>query len=204
MTSLDPQWTLRVLPSSLARSSVFPIAELRRGLLPPFCQLVRVNKYHKEIYEFYSYSDLVHAPLVAGSIAMTLAVAAASTSSRRHGKLHVTKDCSEYTGQAGSFCTITSSNVPAIAVGAKVFYFQALIASTGVLDSNVVLDAGGGNRAVGRCTLDLGTNLALCTLSDGTGELSGFHARVDGSGTYQAPWDGTYNFIKQSDERDDD
>ena len=102
--------------------------------------------------------------LVAGSIAMTLAVAAASTSSRRHGKLHVTKDCSEDTGQAGSFCTITSSNVPAIAVGAKVFYFQALIASTGVLDSNVVLDAGGGNRTVDRCTIDLGTNLALCTL----------------------------------------
>lgn len=143
--------------------------------------------------------------LVAGSVAMTLGAAAASTSSRRHGKLHVTKDCSEYTGQAGSFCTITSSNVPAIAVGSKVFYFQPLIASTGVLDSNVVLDAGGGNRAVGRCTLDLGTNLALCTLTDGTGELSGFHARVDGSGSFASyHWDGTYSFTKQSDERDDD
>jgi len=136
---------------------------------------------------------------------MTLGVAAASTSSRRHGKIHVTKDCSEYTGQAGSFCTITSSNVPAIAVGSKVFYFQPVIASTGVLDSNVILDAGGGNRAVGRCTLDLATNLALCTFSDGTGEFTGFHARVDGSGSFaNYHWDGTYNFAKQSDEHDDD
>jgi hypothetical protein len=141
--------------------------------------------------------------LLAGSVAMTLG--AASTSSRRHGKLHVTKDCSEYTGQPGSFCTIISSNVPAIAVGSKVFYFQPVIASTGVLDSNVILDAGGGNRAVGRCTLDLATNLALCTFSDGTGEFARFHARVDGSGGFaNYHWDGTYNFEKQSDEHDDD
>lgn len=133
--------------------------------------------------------------LVAGFVAMTLGAASASASSIGHGKLHVTKDCSGYTGQAGSFCTITSSNVPAIAVGSKVFYFQPLVASTGLLDSNIVLDAGNGNRAVGRCTLDLVTNLALCTFSDGTGEFSGFHARVDGSGDFaNYHWDGTYNF----------
>jgi hypothetical protein len=133
--------------------------------------------------------------LIVGAFAMTLGAASTSASSIGHKKLHVTKNCLGYTGQAGSFCTISSSNLRAIPVGSKVFYFQALVPSTGLLDSNIVLDAGSGNRAVGRCTLDLVTNLALCTFSDGTGELSGFHARVDGSGSFaEYHWDGTYSF----------
>jgi hypothetical protein len=67
-----------------------------------------------------------------------------------------------------------------------------------LLDSNVVLYAGSGNRAVGRCTLDLTTNLGLCTFSDGTGSLAGFQARIDvvcasPEGT-PCRWDGTYRF----------
>ena len=45
--------------------------------------------------------------------------------------------------------------------------------------SNVVFDAGSGDWAVGRCTLDFSTGLGLCTFSDGTGPLTGFHARVN-------------------------
>lgn len=135
--------------------------------------------------------------LAASFAAVTLGAASSSESSVRHGTLHVTKDCLGYTGEAGSFCTITSSNLPAVSVGSKVFYFQPLVVSTGLLDSNVVLDAGNGNRAIGRCTLDLATNLALCTFSDGTGELAGFHARVNGSGTFASyHWDGTYKVEK--------
>jgi hypothetical protein len=142
--------------------------------------------------------------LVAGFVAMTLTGASASASSRPHG-LHVTKNCSGYTGAAGSSCTVTASNLPAIAVGSRVFYFQPVIPSTGLLDSNVVLDAGNGNRAVGRCTLDLVTNLALCTFSDGTGIFRGFHARVNGSGNFaEYHWDGIYNFEGQPGERDGD
>jgi hypothetical protein len=136
---------------------------------------------------------------------MTLIGTPASASSRPDRRLHIKKDCSGYTGAAGSFCTITASNVRAIAVGSKVYYFQPLIPSTGFLDSNVVLDAGNGNRAVGRCTLDLVTNLALCTFSDGTGNFRGFHARVDGSGSFaEYHWDGTYEFERQPGERDHD
>jgi hypothetical protein len=32
----------------------------------------------------------------------------------RSGDLHVTKECSEYKGLAGDFCTITSSNLEEI------------------------------------------------------------------------------------------
>jgi hypothetical protein len=50
--------------------------------------------------------------------------------------------------------------------------------------------------AVGRCTLDFATGLGLCTFTDGTGQLAGFHARVDVSalGGRQWAWDGTYRF----------
>jgi hypothetical protein len=145
--------------------------------------------------------------LVAGFVTLSLStgVASVSASSERNRHLHLTKECSEYTGLAGSFCTFTSSNLAAIKVGSKVFYDQAAGTPTGLLDSNVVLDAGDGNRAVGRCTLDLSTALGLCTFSDGTGEFTGFHARVDvdcRSGLDRCRWDGKYSFTPERD-RDD-
>src|SRR6266850_1862504 len=123
---------------------------------------------------------------VCASAALTLALSGGAVSvsasperTRNPRNLQVTKECSEYTGGAGSFCTITSSNVRRIPVGTRVTYDQAAGIPTGLLDSNVVLDAGNGNRAVGRCTLDFATLLGLCTFSDGTGRFTGFHARVD-------------------------
>jgi hypothetical protein len=82
-------------------------------------------------------------------------------------------------GRRRFLCTITSSNIEQIGVGSKVFYDQAAGIPAGLLDSNVVLDDGTGNRAVGRCTLDLATGHGLCTFSDGTGQFTGFEARVD-------------------------
>jgi hypothetical protein len=151
--------------------------------------------------KFKSMIAVVAVPLmVAGFVTLTLAmstgVASVSASSGRNRELRVTKECSQYTGAAGSFCTITSSNLTKIKVGSKVVYDQAAGIPTGMLDSNVVLDAGDGDRAVGRCTLDLATGLGLCTFSDGTGRFTGFHARVDVShlGGRDWAWDGTYGF----------
>jgi hypothetical protein len=143
--------------------------------------------------------------VVAGFVALTLLLspeaASVSAFSVRKGDLHVTKECSKYTGAAGSYCTITSSNLAAIQVGSKVFYDQAAGVPSGLLDSNVVLDAGTGDWAVGRCTLDLTTGLGLCTFSDGTGQFAGFHARVDVSylGAPNYAWDGTYSFSPEPD-----
>ena len=144
--------------------------------------------------------------LVAGFVALALSLSpgAASASSARNGDLHVTKECSKYTGAAGDYCTITGSNLDAIAVGSKVYYDQAAGTPGGLLDSDVVLDAGNGNRAVGHCTLDLGNYFGLCTFSDGTGEFTGFSARVvvAPAGWPNFDWDGTYRFTPKS-ERDD-
>ncbi len=126
---------------------------------------------------------IVAIAIVAGFAALTPALsigeASVSASSEPARKLHLTKWCYEYNGNAGDWCTVHFSSLRRIPVLATIFYSQAAGVPAGLLDSNVVLDAGGGNRAVGRCTLDLETNLGLCTFSDGTGTLARFQARLN-------------------------
>lgn len=129
---------------------------------------------------------------------LTVGAASLSASPEKKGDLHVTKECSAYTGQSGSFCTFTSSNLAAITAGSRIYYDQAFGSPAGMLDSNVLLSAGPGNWAVGRCTLDGGTGAGICTFSDGTGEFAGFQARIKVShtGGPNYTWDGTYSFEK--------
>jgi hypothetical protein len=147
---------------------------------------------------------------IAGLAALILSLGPGSASvaaSGRSGRLHITKECSQYTGGAGSFCTITSSTLREIPAGSKVLYDQPAGIPAGLLDSNVVLDAGNANRAVGRCTLDGVTSLGICTFSDGTGELTGFTARVDVSpfpnDLVDYHWRGTYSFSESGREHGD-
>ena len=136
--------------------------------------------------------------LLAGVAILAAGTTSLSASFWRGGFVKVEKECSEYQGQPGQFCTITSSNISEIAQGSKVVYTQPAGIPAGVLDSNVLLDAGDGNRAVGRCTVDLTTFRGLCTFADGTGSLAGFHARIRVSGPRNAGddwhWRGTYGF----------
>ena len=72
----------------------------------------------------------------------------------------------------------------------------------GFLDSDIILDSGTGNRALGHCTFDLGTNRGLCTFSGGTGQFTGFRARLDVSlasgSTSSYRLDGTYSFSPEA------
>jgi hypothetical protein len=122
------------------------------------------------------------------------AVSPSLSASPRSGDLHVTKECSGYTGGPGSFCTITSSNLKAIEVGSRILYLQPdqLFTPSG---SDVVLDppGPGNNTAFGNCSLGVG----LCTFSGGTGKFTGFHASVDVSHNDDYSlwyWEGTYSF----------
>ena len=114
----------------------------------------------------------------------------------RSGELKVAKECSEYAGQAGQFCTITSSNLAQIGTDSRVIYASNL--TFPLLDSDVVLDlpGPGNNKAFGHCRLDLTTNAGLCTFSGGTGIFTHFSARVVVSylGGFDWAWDGTYSF----------
>ena len=135
------------------------------------------------------------------TFSMTSGAASVWAFSEQSGNLRVTKECSQYTGAPGSFCTITASNVGPIKVGSKVYYDQAAGIPAGMLDSNVVLDAGAGNRAFGRCSLDLSTYVGLCTFSDGTGQFAGFQARINVTylGGPDFGWNGTYSFGSEHD-----
>jgi len=132
----------------------------------------------------------------AGPAASSLA---ATGSFPRSGALHVLKDCSAYHGQAGDYCTITSSNVEEIEAGSRVFYAQAADFTTGLLDSDVVLDlpGPGNNTAAGHCHVSLVTGLGRCTFSGGTGKFTFFNASIDVAPPTDGlhwHWDGTYSF----------
>ena len=122
-------------------------------------------------------------------------VATAGSATPRSGTLHVTKECSQYQGRAGEFCTITSSSINAIKPGSKVFYASA--AALGALDSDLVIDGPGNNNAFGHVVLNLSTLSGTVTLSGGTGVFSHFHA---GPITVACPafpacsWVGPYSF----------
>jgi len=125
----------------------------------------------------------------------------AASLSARSGVLHVTKECSPpgYTGKAGDFCTITSSNVKAIEVGSRVIYAQAQGENS--LDSDVVLDlpGSGNNKAYGHCELVFETLSGLCTFEGGTGKFTHFRATAPVSylSGVDWAWDGDYSLGPQ-------
>ena len=132
--------------------------------------------------------------LVGAAVLALSAFVPSVAASPRSGDLQITKECSEYTGQAGSFCTFVSSNIRAIPSGARIYYASAAGATS--LDTDVVIVAGPGNAATGHCTLDFLALPGLCTFLGGTGQFIHFQAwasvSVDGTGLWH--WDGAYSF----------
>ena len=131
------------------------------------------------------------------AVVMVAAFATAGSASPRSGELHVTKECSEFSGLPGGFCTITGSNLNAIRPGMKVIYtYPAVVAA--VLSSDLFVDGPGNNDAYGHVALTLGTCTGPLTFSGGTGRFSGFHATVTVTCTLPAgspcAWDGPYSF----------
>ena len=142
--------------------------------------------------------------------ALTLAIAATSLTvlgfadsavwaTGRTAAFHATKDCSGFDGTTG-YCTVRSSNVQALKAGSKIFYLQKSGKSS--LDSDIVIYVGPGTVATGHCFLRLATSIGLCTVSDGTGNLAGFHlrARVRADTSFPELWhlDGSYGFRDSS------
>lgn len=119
--------------------------------------------------------------------------ALASAAGPRSGDLHATKNCLGFTGDPGSYCVITSSNLPQIEVGTRINYLQPpLLLTPGGTD--VILDppGPGNNMAFGNCSLAVG----LCTFWGGTGKFEHFQGSVAVTplGGYDWAWDGTYSF----------
>jgi hypothetical protein len=106
----------------------------------------------------------------------------------------VTKECSEYTGEAGSFCTIASSNFDAIPVGSRVAYAEAPTAAGG-LDTDIVVNTPSGHTAYGHVVLDGATQTGTVTLAGGTGQLAELSADLVVAPLAEPSysWDGPYS-----------
>jgi len=110
--------------------------------------------------------------------------------------LNIAKDCSEYTGDTPSYCTITASNVAAIPVGTKIFYYGPVTANPLFTSSSVIISVGNESTAVGYCVVyDSRTPpLGTCAFHAGSGTLAGFQAvltaTVDAKQIWH--WEGGY------------
>jgi hypothetical protein len=133
---------------------------------------------------------------VAGTILLLAVLVGPASAGSTLQPLHITKDCSGFTGDIPSICTITGSSLEAIPVGTKVFYLGPVLTDPNFMSSKVVVKAGDGNRAHGYCMVKFPSLVGICTFWKGTGTLSGFHASVDvtvdSTGLWH--WDGTYLF----------
>ena len=134
----------------------------------------------------------------AAALVLASLLAAVSAASPSRGALHVTKECSRYTGAAGGFCTITSSNLNSIPSGSRVVYASAAGDPTpGFLDSDLVIDGPGSDTAYGHVVLDLSTRTGVVTFSGGTGTFRHFHTGPIVVACPVPPncsWDGLYSF----------
>lgn len=115
--------------------------------------------------------------------------------SSESGTLHVTKECSQYSGKAGAFCTVVSSNWDAIPAGSKIVYTDA-DAADGGSDTDLVINTPNGDTAYGHVVLDGKTQTGKVTLKGGTGRF----AKLTGDlavAPLAAPnysWDGPYSY----------
>jgi hypothetical protein len=135
-------------------------------------------------------------PVIACAILAVGAVAPVASAASTPTPLHITKDCSGYTGDAPSFCAIAVSNVDAIPPGSKIWYLGPVLTNTYFLSSNVRLDDDKGDTATGYCIFQARTSIGLCTFLAGTGKLVGFTAIADVTIDAGGLWhlDGTYYF----------
>lgn len=110
--------------------------------------------------------------------------------------LKISKECSQYTGETPSFCTITESNLAAIPAGTKILYYGPVTGSPYFGSSTAVIAVGNGDSALGYCvTYDTASPpVGTCAFHAGSGTLAGFQAvvkvTVDDKQIWH--WDGGY------------
>lgn len=114
-------------------------------------------------------------------------------------KLTLSKECSQYSGDLPSFCTVLESNLPALKTGTKVLYYGPVTSNPAFSSNNVVLDTGDGSTAIGNCIVDFGAGpKGICAFYGGSGALAGFSAivqvTVDAKQIWH--WDGSYAIAK--------
>ena len=129
--------------------------------------------------------------LAAASAAITASglTAAALASGPALQPLTVSKECSKYSGDNPSFCTIVESNLAALPAGTKVLYYGPVTNNPNFSSNNVILDDGAGSTAAGNCIVYFGAGPAgMCAFYAGSGKLAGFQAVVKVSVDAKQVW----------------
>ena len=144
--------------------------------------------------------------LAAAGVAEAEGALSFSESSPRAGSFHAVKNCAQYSGLAGGFCTLTVSTLKQIPVGTKVVYTDAATATAVITDVTLVPPSPGNNVAFGHVDLNRVTRTGNASFSGGTGKFQHFTASV--VITYLSgrnwAWDGTYSFSDEGDRADRD
>jgi hypothetical protein len=119
------------------------------------------------------------ARLVWASTIVSVAAFAQPASADEMQPLKVSKECSQYSGDIPSFCTLTESSLDALPSGTKVLYYGPVTNNPNFSSNNVVLDDGAGNTAAGNCIVYFsGGPAGMCAFYAGSGKLTGFQAIV--------------------------
>jgi hypothetical protein len=145
-------------------------------------------------------SNMRMSPVFAMSAAILgaaiLVPAASAGSAPTMQPLKISKECTQYSGETPSFCTIVESNLAAIPAGTKIFYYGPVTNSPLFTSSSAVIAVGTGNSAVGYCIVydTASPPLGTCAFHAGSGTLAGFQAivkvTVDDKQIWH--WDGGY------------
>ena len=130
--------------------------------------------------------------LLVGAVLALASVVSAAPVTR---PLKISKECSEYSGETPSFCTVTESNFAAIPVGTKVFYYGPVLDNPLFSSSSVVIAVGNGDSAVGYCVTQETASPphGTCAFHAGTGSAgfqASFTSTVDEKQLWH--WDGDY------------
>jgi hypothetical protein len=126
----------------------------------------------------------------------TLALSSVAFAEPAMQPLKISKECSEFTGESPSFCTITESSLAAIPAGTKILYYGPVISSLLFVSTTAVIAVGAGDTALGYCvTYDSASPPSgTCAFHAGSGTLAGFQAvvavTVDDEQIWH--WDGGY------------
>ena len=130
--------------------------------------------------------------ILPGAVVALLLAGLAPATAALSRSLHVTKECSDYTGAAGSYCTFTSSNIGVINPGYRIYYAEP--ATLESLDTDVEIVGPRGTVATGHCTLVFADLPGTCTFEGAIGRFGRFDATVsvsvDGTGLWH--WNGDY------------
>jgi hypothetical protein len=121
----------------------------------------------------------IHALSAGAALALSMAAAPAFAAGPELKPLTLSKECSEYSGNNPSFCTVLESSLDALPKGTKVLYYGPVTNNPNFSTNNVVLDDGAGSTAAGNCIVNFGAGPAgMCAFYAGSGKLAGFQAIV--------------------------